>query len=342
MALNLVTGGCGFLGSHLVELLRQRGEAVRVLDLKTPVEPIDGVDYQQGSIADAAAVERAAGGCRRIFHLAALSGLWGPDKKAFVTVNRAGTRNVLDAGRRTGVETIVHTSTESVLIAMGRGRRPQTVNEHTECRLSEMAGAYCRGKYLAEQEARRAADEGRRVVIVNPTIPAGPGDHWITPPTRMMLGFLNDAYPAYLDSTLNLADARDLAEGHWLAAEHGQAGQRYILGAHDVRIGGLLALLGELAGREMVKRRVPYALAYVAGAINELVADWITHRPPAAPFSGVRLAGVPVTFDNRETRRTLGWSPRPLEDTLRDAVADYQTRGLLRFPAVPRTSAPRQ
>ncbi len=340
MALNLVTGGCGFIGTHLVELLCRRGEAVRVLDLQAPVEPVAGVDYQQGTITDAAAVERAAEGCRRIFHLAALSGLWGSDKEAFVIVNRTGTQNVLDTGRRKGVETIVHTSTESVLIAMGRGRRPQTVNERTECRLSEMAGAYCRGKYLAEQEARRAADEGRRVVIVNPTIPAGPGDHWITPPTRMMLGFLNGAYPGYLDSTLNLADARDIAEGHWLAAEYGQAGQRYILGAHDIRLGGLLALLGELAGREMVKRRVPYALAYIAGAVNELVADWITHRPPAAPFSGVRLAGVPVTFDNRETRRILGWSPRPLEETLRDAVADYQRRGLLRSPPDPRDDIP--
>lgn len=329
MVMNLVTGGCGFIGTHLVRLLCQRGEDVRVLDLRSPVEPIAEVEYRIGSITDPSAVDQAVAGCRRVFHLAALSGLWGRDKNAFITVNQTGTRYVLDAARRHGVETFVHTSTESVLIAMGRGRGPQTVNEHTECALGEMAGAYCRGKFLAEQVARDAAGRGQRVVIVNPTVPAGPGDHWITPPTRMLLGFLNDAYPAYLDSSLNLADARDIAAGHWLAAESGESGKRYILGAHDVSIGRLLRLLTGLTGRTLVRRRVPYPLALGISAASELVADWITRRPPAAPLAGVRLAGVPVTFDNGETRRRLGWTPRPLEETLRDAIADYRARGLL-------------
>jgi len=329
MALNLVTGGCGFIGTHLVELLRQRGEEVRVLDVKSPPRRVPDVQYHRGSITDPGEVDRAVSGCRRVFHLAAFSGLWARDKKAFLTINRNGTRNVLQAARSRDVETVVHTSTESVLIAMGRGRTPQTVSERTQRSLDEMAGAYCQGKYLAEQEARVAAGQGQRVVIVNPTVPAGPGDHWITPPTRMMLGFLNGAYPAYLDSTLNLADARDIAEGHWLAAESGAPAQRCILGAHDVRISRLIELLGELSGRDLAVRRVPYRLALAVSMVNELVADWITRRPPAAPLAGVRLAGVPVAFNNTETRRRLGWNPRPLEDTLRDAVADYRDRGLL-------------
>lgn len=329
MALNLVTGGCGFIGTHLVRLLRDRGESVRVLDLEEPVERLEDIEYRQGSITDADKVRAAATDCRRVFHLAALSGLWGRDKAAFLEVNRDGTRNVLEAARLAGAETVVHTSTESVLIAMGRGRRPQEIDERTRCTLGEMAGAYCRGKFLAEQEARRAASEGRRVIIVNPSVPAGPGDHWITPPTRMMLGFLNGAYPAYLDSTLNLADARDIAWGHWLAAESGRPVQRYILGAHDIGIGRLVQLLAELSGRSLVRRRVPYPVALAASAVSELVADWITRRPPAAPLTGVRLAGVPVTFDTSRTRASLGWTPRPLEETLRDAIADYRGRGLI-------------
>jgi len=329
MALNLVTGGCGFIGTHLVRLLRERNQDVRVLDIKSPVHPVDGVEYRRGSITDATDVERAVSGCERVFHLAALSGLWARDKNAFITMNREGTHNVLDAARRFGVETVVHTSTESVLIAMGRGRRLQTVNEDTLCTLEEMAGAYCRGKYLAEAEAREAAESGQRVVVVNPTVPAGPGDHWITAPTRMMLGFLNGRYPAYLDGTLNLADARDIARGHLLAAEAGEPGRRYILGADDVPIGHLLELLGELSGREMVKRRVPYPVALGVSAISEVIADFVTRRPPVAPLAGVRLAGVPVRFDNSDTRERLGWTPRPLEQTLRDAIEDYRQRGLI-------------
>lgn len=332
MALNLVTGGCGFIGTHLVRLLREQGDEVRVLDLKAPVAAIEGVEYRRASVTDPDAVLGAVRDCRRVFHLAALSGLWHRDKRAFITVNRDGTRNLLQAADRAAVETVVHTSTESVLIAMGRGRRPQHVDESTHHGLNDMAGAYCRGKYLAEQEARRAAERGQRVIVVNPTVPAGPGDFWITPPTRMMLGFLNHTYPAYLDTTLNLVDARDVALGHWLAAEHGEPGKRYILCAHDVRIPRLLTLLGRVAEDRLVTRRVPYALALAFSAVSETTADWITRRPPAAPLSGVRLAGIPVTFDNMQTRRHLNWTPRSLETTLRDAVFDYRARGFIRAP----------
>ena len=328
---NLVTGGAGFIGTHLVRLLRERGESVRVLDLKAPAERIDGVDYRQGSITDPDAVAAAVAGCERVFHLAALSGLWGPDKPAFLSVNRDGTRNVLDATRDAGVETVVHTSTESILIATGRGRgrKPQRVDEHTQLELEDMAGAYCRGKYLAEQEAQRAAAAGQRVIVVNPTVPAGPGDHWLTPPTRMMLGFLNGDYPAYLDSDINLADARDVALGHLLAAECGEPGQRYILGAHNLRLGELLGWLHAVSGRAMPRRRIPYWLAWAVGVCGEVIADHITHKPPAAPLTGVRLAGIPVRFDNQRTRQALGWEPRPLQETLSEAVADYRRRELL-------------
>jgi len=326
---NLVTGGAGFIGTHLVRLLRERGESVRVLDLKAPAERVDGVEYRQGSITDPAAVAAAVAGCERVFHLAALSGLWGPDKKAFLSVNRDGTRNVLAAARNADVATLVHTSTESILIAAGRGRKPQRVDEDTQLELDDMAGAYCRGKFLAEQEAQRAAAAGEQVIVVNPTVPAGPGDHWLTPPTRMMLGFLNGDYPAYLDSDINLADARDVALGHLLAAERGEPGQRYILGAHNLRLGELLGRLQEVSGRAMPRRRIPYWLAWAVGACGEAIADHVTHKPPAAPLTGVRLAGIPVQFNNQRTRQALGWEPRALRETLTDAVADYRRRDLL-------------
>lgn len=327
--MDLITGGSGFIGTHLTRALAARGQPVRVLDIKPPLEPIAGVDYRTGSITDPAAVRAAVRGCRRVFHLAALSGLWGPDRAAFLSVNRDGTRHVLQAAHAEGVETVVHTSTESILIAMGRGRRPQVVDEDTQCRLEEMAGAYCQGKFLAEAEARAAAEAGQRVIIVNPTVPVGPGDPWLTPPTRMLLGFLTGKHPAYLQTTLNLADARDIAEGHLLAAERGQPGTRYILGAHDTPLSELLALLEELSGRRMPKRRVPYPLALAVAVIGEFVSDHITKKPPAAPLSGVRLAGIPVRFDNSRTREALGWCPRPLNDTLRDAIDEFRRRGLL-------------
>jgi len=331
---NLVTGGAGFIGSHLVRLLRERGESVRVLDLREPAAGVAGVEYQQGSIIDAAVVRAATRDCRRVFHLAAHAGLWASDKHEFVSINVGGTRNVLEAAREAEVETVVHTSTESILIAMGRGRSPQRVDERTTCSEAEMAGPYCVGKLLAEREARAAFEHyGQRVIICNPTVPVGPGDHWLTPPSRMLLGFLNRRYPAYMPTTLNLVDARDVALGHLLAAEKGEPGGRYILGAHDIQLADLLQQLQRLSGIPMPRRIVPYRLAWLVALVSEWLADHVTRRPPSAPLAGVRLGGIPVQFDNRRTRDALGWRPRPLVESLRDALADYTDRGLFVLPS---------
>lgn len=332
---NLVTGGAGFIGTHLVRLLRERGEAVRVLDLRAPARPIAGADYVQASIIDSEALGTAVRGCRRVFHLAAHAGLWARDKREFVSINVVGTRNVLEAARAAGVETVVHTSTESILIATRRGRAPQRVDETTRCAESEMAGPYCVGKLRAECEASAAFERhGQRVIICNPTVPVGPGDHWLTPPTRMLLGFLNRRYPAYMPTTLNLVDARDVALGHLLAAERGAPGQRYILGAHDIGLAGLLERLQRLSGVPMPRRKVPYRLAWLVALVSEWLADHVTRRPPNAPLAGVRLGGIPVRFDNRRTRDALGWRPRPLDDSLRDALDDYSERGLFSPPSI--------
>jgi dihydroflavonol-4-reductase len=181
---------------------------------------------------------------------------------------------------------------------------------------------------LAEQEALRAAKAGLPVVIVNPTMPVGPGDGLITPPTRMLIGFLNGATPAYLDCEFNLVDARDAANGHLLAAERGRIGERYILGGENLALGHVLDLLREMTGLPIARTRVPYALAYVAGWISEGLSR-LTKRPPIAPLTGVVLARSSMAFDSRKARRELGWHTRPLRQSLLDAVIDLQSRGLL-------------
>jgi dihydroflavonol-4-reductase len=327
----LVTGGCGFIGRHLTTLLSRRGYRVRVLDLQDWPDAPAGVEIRRGSILDKATVAGAMEGIQLVFHLAANPNLWAPDPRTFHEVNYEGTCRVLEAAAEAGVSRIVYTSTESILknVRARNGSDAALIDESVELALEDVWGAYCRSKFLAEEAARRAAKSGLPVVIVNPTMPVGPGDGLLTPPTRMLLGFLNGATPAYMDCEFNLVDARDVALGHLLAAERGRFGERYILGGENLALANVLELLREMTGFPIARCRVPYRLAYFAGLISEGIAR-LTKRPPLAPLSGVVLARSSMAFDSRKARGELGWASRPLRQSLQDAVLDLQSRGLLR------------
>jgi dihydroflavonol-4-reductase len=333
--LNLVTGGSGFIGGHLVRLLVERGERVRVLDIAAAEGLPAKVEVVHGSILDAAALDRALSGVDRLYHLAANPNLWNRDRAVFGRINYQGTRQVLAAAARSRVTRIVYTSTESILkscrVSTRDSRRAGLADETVSLHLADMPGPYCRSKYLAEQEALAAASNGLPVVVVNPTMPIGPGDVHLTPPSRMLLGFLNGSTPAYLDCAFNLVDVRDAALGHVLAAERGQTGERYILGGRNIRMEALLQLMSEVTGLTMARWRVPYGVAVVVAVIEEGIAA-LTGRPPAAPLTGVRLARTPSVFDCSKAIDRLGLPQTPLRTSLVDAARDFAARGLLRRP----------
>lgn len=331
--LNLVTGGGGFIGRHLVRLLVERGEAVRILDLAGGEGLPTSVEVVRGSILDGATVDLALSGVEHLYHLAANPNLWDRDPRTFGRTNHEGTRRVLAAAERAGVKRVVYTSTESILKSCRRStrdsRRAGLADETTSLELADMPGPYCRSKFLAEQEAAAAAARGLPVVIVNPTMPIGPGDAHLTPPSRMLLGFLNGATPAYFDCAFNFIDVRDCAFGHLQAAEHGRPGERYILGGENIWLSALLELLADVTGLEMPRWEVPYGVAITVAVIDEAMSK-VTGRPPMAPLTGVRLARTPSVFDCSKAVKRLELPQTPLRRSLVDAVLDLAARGLLR------------
>ncbi|MBE90038.1 MAG: hypothetical protein CMM76_11455 [Rhodospirillaceae bacterium] len=315
----LVTGGAGFIGRHLVTQLVADGHRVRVLDIAASGQFDKGIEFVQGSITDSDCVRAALSGIDVLYHVAGNPNLWLPDKSRFGLINCHGTDVVLREAGRFELERIVFTSTESILI----GKKPElgsVVDETVQRELRDMPGAYCRSKFRAESIAFEAADRGQPIVIVNPTLPVGPGDLNITPPTRMLLGFLNGKHPAFLECLLNINDVRDIARGHILAAEKGRIGERYILGHENIHLSDILKLLEELTGLQMPKRKVPYWLAYAVACVDEAVSDWITGKPPRAPLTGVRLAGTEAILDSSKALTELGMPHRPIVESLTDAV----------------------
>ena len=323
---SLVTGGGGFIGSHLVKQLLDKGETVKVLELSDASLPAE-VEVIRGSICDEEVVSNALKGVQRLYHLAANPNLWAKDKREFHYINFEGTRIVLQEAAKCNLEKIVYTSTESILT--GSKNMDVQVDAEVKRLVKEMPGPYCRSKFLAEQEAFRAAHNGLPVVIVAPTLPIGPGDNRITPPTRMILDFINGKTPAYLNCGLNLVDVRDVARGHILAAEYGRSGERYILGNENLYLSDLLIKIEEITGLTMPRFRVPYWVALSAGACSEFISDFITHRSPTAPMNGVRLTRRPMFFNSDKAVHELNFSQNKIKDALADGIEWMNNKGLI-------------
>ena len=195
-------------------------------------------------------------------------------------------------------------------------RADKPIDESISLQLSDMAGPYTRSKFAGEQRAHAAARAGLPVVIVNPTVPLGAGDHRMTPPTALLARFLDGGRSACLECTLNLADVRDIAEGMILAAEHGRIGERYILGGQNLSMRELAVLIGRSTGDPVGPIWIPPWLALGAGLIGGWVASHVTHGTPAATAEGVRLALRSSPLDIGKARCELGYEPRPIEPAL--------------------------
>jgi dihydroflavonol-4-reductase len=318
----LVTGASGFLGWHVARLLVERGRHVRALVRPgSAVRELD-VETVTGDLRDAASLRRAVAGCSDVFHVAADYRLWAPNPSELYQSNVDGTRNLLESAREAGVERVVYTSTVGCI-----GVPPDHPGDETQpVSLDEMTGAYKRSKFLAEQVALEYARAGFSVVIVNPTAPVGDHDFKPTPTGKIILDFLRGAMPAFIDTGLNLVDARDTAEGHLLAHERGRAGERYILGAENLTLAQILARLAQLTGRRAPIVRLPYAVAYAAGVVTTALAR-VTGRPPRAPLDAVRMAKKKMWVSVEKARKELGFSPAPVDGALLRAAQWFEANG---------------
>src|SRR5665213_2885081 len=248
----LVTGASGFVGSAVMRALLAQGRAVRVLvrprSDKFNLQNL-AVERREGALEDPASLAAALSGCGALYHVAADYRLWVKDPAAMYRANVDGTRALLQAAGRAGVERMVYTSSVATLGTHADGT---PADEDTVATLDDMIGHYKRSKFMAEQAVNELAAAGLPVVIVNPSTPVGPGDIKPTPTGRLIVDALTGRRPAYVDTGLNIVHVDDVAEGHLLAYQRGTIGRRYVLGGDDMSLREILTECARVSGRRPI------------------------------------------------------------------------------------------
>lgn len=321
----LVTGAAGFLGSHVARQLVQRGENVRVLmrpsSSNRAISDLS-LEYVTGDLRDAASLERAMNGVERVFHVAADYRLWAKNQQDIYDSNVGGTKNLLEAAKRAGVGQLIYTSTVATLAV----DRPELPNEATDAKLEEMIGHYKRSKWMAEQEALKAAREGLPLIVAMPTTPVGPWDWKPTPTGKIVLDFLNGKMPGYVETGLNFVGVEDCAAGHLLVSERGKIGERYLLGAENLTLKQLLDALAKITGLAAPRMKIPHGLALGVAYVESAFARMLG-KEPQIPVEGVKIAQHMMFVDCTRAQRELGFAPVPVAEALERAVRWYRANG---------------
>jgi dihydroflavonol-4-reductase len=322
----LVTGATGFIGFYVAKLLIEKGFQVSALVREgsdTSALKAMGIELVGGDVRDFSSICNALKGCQQLYHLAADYRIWVNDPKTMYEINVQGTRNVMQAALKTGIEKIVYTSTVGVLAACSNGKPS---DEETPVSIRDMIGHYKKSKFIAEKEVYGFIEKGTPVVIVNPTTPVGPMDKKPTPTGKIIVDFLNGKIPAYLDTGLNFVDVEDVASGHLLAAQHGRIGQRYILGNKNISLSKFFEYLANITGQKPPRVRLPYLPVLLAAYVNEALSR-ITDRYPRIPLTGVKMARKYMYFDCSKAVRELNMPQNPVEGAIEKAVDWFRNHG---------------
>jgi dihydroflavonol-4-reductase len=315
----LVTGGSGFIGSHVTRLLLERGDEVTVaLRPNSRRRAVEGMPVRtvRADVCDRRSVRRAMRGVERLFHIAGSTNLAISRPRAF-TLDVEGTRIVLEEALRAGVERAVYTSS---VAAIGPAAAGSTGDEMLAWDAGRHRIAYVDSKHEAEVAAVRLVARGLPLVIVNPTHVLGAGDPGRSS-TTLVRRFMRREIPAYVDGTLNIVAVQDVARGHLLADERGRLGERYILGNRNFTLDRLFADLGRLSGVEPPAVKLPLPVALALSTLAQRLPRVSVPTP-----AEVRASSLNWAFVSTKARRELGWRQSPHEDCLEETIAWYRER----------------
>ncbi|MFW5691788.1 MAG: NAD-dependent epimerase/dehydratase family protein [Chloroflexota bacterium] len=326
MSTALVTGGTGFVGSHVVRALIENGHQVRVLLRNSSKrDALKGLSFEPviGALDDPASLRAACTDVDIVYHIAAIADYWRADPNQMRTVNVEGTRQVLAAARDAGVRRVVFTSSAA---AVGlRDDRPADENERFNLKPEHFPYGY--SKKLAEDVVAEAVAGGQDVVIVNPVVIMGPGDLNMISGSFMLQIKRFGHFTPITSGGVAVVDVRDVAHWHMAAAEHGITGQRYILGTANYTYREWFDMIANVLG---TRRPRLYAPDFTAPIVARMIeAARRVGIPTPIDATQARMGIRKVYFDFSRTWQTLGKPQIDMMQSLQDTYDWYREHGYL-------------
>jgi dihydroflavonol-4-reductase len=323
--LALVTGGGGRLGNVLVRRLLDDGQQVRVLEPGALPESLAGLDieFMSGSVLDAEDVSRAVEGVDVVYHLAAKIDLSPKKDPMMYPINVEGTRKVVDACLSRGLR-LVHTSSHHALV---REPLDQPLTEDKPLALNEKC-EYHRSKAIGETIVLDACERGLDAVIVNPGSMIGPHDYEPSIIGAVLIDMYFGRIPVLLEMLSDYVDVRDVADGMIAGADKGRCGERYLLTGDVIPTMEMVSLFGDLTGAKVPTRALPLWVGWVLLPFA-LAGSAVTKKEPFITADMLRASVSNAVVSHDKAHRELGYSIRPLRESLTDALAWYRERGWL-------------
>lgn len=322
----LITGGTGFVGSHVARTLAEAGHSVRVLmRARSKTAALDGVDYEPayGDVIEPDSLRSAVDGCDWVFHVAAVADYWRSDLGRMMRVNVDGTANVLSAARDAGVKRVVFTSSAAAVGLLDDRASDETVPFN----LSPERFPYGYSKVLAERVVQDAVRAGQEVVIVNPVVVMGPGDLNQISGSMVIEAKRRGRWMPVPAGGASYVDVRDVARWQICAAENGTPGERYLLGTANYTHREWFDLIADVVG-------VPRSIVSVPRIVSPLIAGAVglgrrigLDLPLDA--NQVRLSARDVYFRFDKAWQAFGAPEIDMRQSLIDTAAWYEAQGLL-------------
>jgi dihydroflavonol-4-reductase len=326
----VITGATGHLGNVLVRKLAKQKMKIRAMVLPgEDISSLEGLEIEkiEGNVCFPDSLRRAFKGADTVYHCAGIISILPGQQKKLYRVNVAGTQNVVNICIEEKVKKLVYISS---IHALSEPERGITIDESRGFDPENVLGEYSRSKVLGTLEVIKGIERGLDAVILCPSGIIGPHDYRVSEMGKLIVDFFKGKVKAYVEGAYDFVDVRDVAEGLISACKKGKKGECYILSGQQISVKKILKYLEKMSGVRAPVVKVPHRIARVFGLFNVLYCNLLKITPLFTPFSIDVLASNSI-ISCRKAEGKFGYSPRPVYESLKDAVDWFKEKGIIKL-----------